>query len=528
MKQTVVRTLVGLVAGLTLAVGDADARDLRVAYKGDAASLDNYQNWDQPTMSLGMNFYDPLIDYDTDVGFIPRLAVSWEHAEPNRWRFNLRRNVKFHDGRDFTAEDVIFSWQRMRDENSKGRNTVRGITQVVAIDAHTVDFITESPNPYMINQFNSWFIMSKGWAEANNAVRPADFTKGEIGFAATNVNGTGPFMLESREPGVRTVAVRNPNWWGNTEYPDHGVSRIVVEIIGSDPTRVAALLTGEVDFIAPVPPQDIERVRAAAGRTLHVGTEARAVFLGMDQWRDELLYSNVKGKNPFKDVRVRRAIMHAIDVQAINRAVFRGTIKPVNLVIFEGVSEWSDKYKRLEPDLAKARALLAEAGYPNGFEVTLDCSNDREIGDAEACQALVSMLARVGVKVNLLAQTTSRWNAKILSLDTSLYRFSWGANGWASINTLSDLIGCKPAGRFGFNMGGYCNKAVDDLVAQARNELDAAKRTALLDRAWTIVAEDAPYIPLYTNPVLWASKTGVDIRVRPDLRIYWPTIRIKG
>ncbi|MGD9941766.1 MAG: ABC transporter substrate-binding protein [Burkholderiaceae bacterium] len=505
----------------------SEAKEVRLAYKSDATSLDSYQNWDQASLSLSMNFYDPLVDYDTDVGFIPRLATRWEQAEPTRWRFVLRQGVKFHDGRDFTADDVVFSAKRMLDPNSKGRNVLRGVKDVIAVDAHTVDFVTESPNPYLINQFNSWMIMSKGWSEANNAQRPADFSKGEVGYAATRVNGTGPFMLESREAGVRTVAVRNPNWWGNKEYPDHGISRITMQIIGSDPTRVAALLSGELDLVAPVAPQDVERIRAAKGLTLHVGQEARAVFLGMDQWRDELLYSNVKGKNPFKDVRVRRAIAHAIDTDAVNRVVFRGTIKPANAIIFEGVSGWSEKYKRLPVDLKAARALLAEAGYPNGFEVTLDCSNDREVGDAEACQALVSLLARIGIKVHLLAQTTSRWNAKILSLDTSMYRFSWGANGWASLNTLNDLVGCKPAGRFGFNMGGYCNKQIDELAAQARAEPDRNKRYALIEKAWMLVTDDLPYIPLYTNPILWASKDTVSIRVRPDLRIYWPTIRVK-
>jgi peptide/nickel transport system substrate-binding protein len=512
---------------LTFVSGFSAENTIRIAYPSDANSLDMYQNWDRATIGFSMNIYDPLVDYDTDTGFIPRLAVRWEHAEPNRWRFWLREGVQFHDGQPFTAEDVVFSANRMLHPNSKGKGVLRDVIDIVAVDDYTVDFITSKPHPYLINQFNSWMIMSKSWAEENDATAPADFVKGETGYAASHENGTGPFMIESREAGVRTTLVKNPNWWGNEiEGTNHNLTRVVVEIIESPATRVAALLSGEVDLIVPVSPQDIERIRGTPGLKLLVGTEARAVFLGMDQWRDELLYSSVKGKNPFKDRRVRKAIRHALNIEAINKSVFRGTIKPNNMIIFEGVSGWDAKYKAPEYDPELARELLAEAGYPDGFEVTLDCSNDREIGDAAACEAVSALLARVGIKVSVLAQTTSRWDAKIQKLDTSFYRFSWGANGWASLNTLRDLIQCKESGKFARNMGGYCNPEIDEYIVKASGELDVEKRNSLIDQAWQMVTEDIPYIPLYTNPLLWAARDNVSIKVRPDMRVYFPTIRM--
>lgn len=528
--------MIGFLRSIAIAVGIilisgynsfSSENTLRIAYPSDANSLDTYQNWDRASLDFSMNIYDPLVDFDTDTGFIPRLAVRWEHSEPNRWRFWLREGVQFHDGRPFTSEDVVFSAQRMLHQNSKGRAVLRNVIDIVAVDKYTVDFITSEPHPYLVNQFNSWMIMSKGWAEENNAVAPADFTRGESGYAATNANGTGPFIIDSREAGVRTTLVKNEAWWGNeVESTKHNLSRVIVEIIESDATRVAALLSGEVDLIVPVSPQDIERIRKTPSLKLLVGTEARAVFLGMDQWRDELLYSSVKGKNPFKDLRVRKAIAHAINIEAINKSVFRGTIKPNNMIIIEGVSGWSDKYKTPEYDPEIARKLLAEAGYEDGFSVTLDCSNDREIGDAAACEGISALLARVGIKVTVLSQATSRWDSKIQTLDTSFYRFSWGANGWASLNTLRDLIQCKEEGKFARNMGGYCNPAIDEYVTAASREVDAKKRDELIDKAWQMVAEDVPYIPLYANPLLWGAKENVSIRVRPDMRVYWPTVRI--
>ncbi len=387
---------------VALAMAPASAQTVRYANQGELKSLDPYTLNESTTHGHLGNVYEGLIARDKDLKIIPALAESWETPEPTRWRFHLRKGVKFQNGNPFTADDVVFSADRVRAKGSDLLSYIPADAKAVKVDDYTVDFVLTSPNPILHALWDSWYIMGKKWAEANNVVEPTPVAATTPSYASLNTNGTGAFTIESHQPGVKTVFKANPNWW---RKPDHNIKEIVFTSIGSDATRVAALLSGEVDIIEPVPTQDISRVDSSPNAQVLKGAEIRTIFLGMDQIRDELLYSNVKGKNPFKDVRVREAFFKAIDVELIKTRVMRGLATPSALMIAPQLFPLSKDFMRPKLDPDGAKKLLAEAGYPDGFEVTMDCPNDRYVNDAAICQAVVGMLARIGVKVNLLGAT---------------------------------------------------------------------------------------------------------------------------
>jgi peptide/nickel transport system substrate-binding protein len=422
---------------------------------------------------------------------LPALAERWEIVEPTRWRFYLRKGVKFHNGNDFTADDVVFSAERVSAEGSDLKSRLTADTKVLKVDDYTVDFVTESPNPIIHVEWGTWYLMDKEWAEANNATKPASVTAGTENYAAFNANGTGPFMVVSRETDVKTVLKPHPDWW---DTPKHNLTEVIFTPISSDATRVAALLSGEIDMMYPVPVQDIARVNANPGTSMLTGPELRTIFLGFDQLRDELLESSVKGKNPFKDVRVRQAFYHAVDIEAIKKKVMRDLSTPSALMISPFLFSKADNYKRLSYDPDKAKTLLTEAGYGDGFEVGMDCPNNRYVNDEQICQAVAAMLARVGVKVNLLAQPKAQYFKKVLAprLETSFYLLGWTPGSFDSWNVLYNLHNCydEKAGRGKFNLGRYCNPKIDALTDRILVETDAAKRDALIAQAYDLTTAE--------------------------------------
>ncbi len=506
----------------------ASAQTLRYANQGDLKSLDPYTLQESTTIAHHGNVYEGLVARDRNLQIIPGLAESWETPEPTRWRFHLRKGVKFHNGDDFTADDVVFSADRVRATGSNFQTRVPPGTKVIKIDDYTVDFVLTAPNPILTSQWDSWYIMDKKWAEANNAVAPTPVAATTPSYASLHANGTGAFMIESHEPGVKTVFKANPNWW---RKPEHNLKEIVFTPIKSDATRVAALLSGEVDLVEPVPIQDIDRVKASANATVMTGPEVRTIFLGMDQTRDELLYSNIKGKNPFKDIRVREAFYKAIDINLIKTRVMRNLSTPSALMIAPELFKLSKDFTRPAFDPALSKKLLTEAGYPDGFEVGMDCPNDRYVNDEAICQAVVGMLARVGIKVNLLAQPKALYFAKILKpggYQTSFYMLGWTPNTLDSHNVLYDIIGCRddlksPRGET--NLGGYCNKKVDALTDQIQSESDQTKRDQMIKQAFQLVIDDYGYIPLHQQALAWGVSKQVKINQRADNQVllYWAT-----
>jgi peptide/nickel transport system substrate-binding protein len=454
----------------------------------------------------------------------PGLAERWEtSADGLRWRFYLRKGVKFHDGADFTADDVVFSAERVRAPGSNFQTRLPKDAEVVKVDDHTVDVRLTTPNPTLITEWYTWYIMSRSWAERHNVVAPMPVSAERPSYAALHANGTGPFRIESHEPGVRTIFKANPHWWGT---PEHNLTEIVFTPIASPGTRVAALLSGAVDVIEPVPIQDIERVNANPGTYVVSGAELRTIFFGFDQIRDELLYSSVKGKNPFKDRRVRQAFYQAVDIETIKSRVMRGLSRPSALLISPEVFPHWDSFKRAPFDIEAAKRLLAEAGYSDGFEVGMDCPNDRYVNDGEICIAVAGMLARIGIKVSLNIQPKSRYFAKALpagGYQVSFYLLGWGAID--SHNVLDEIHGCRTerAPRGYANLGGYCNPEVDRLAEKILVELDKEKRDLLIKQAYEITTGDFAYIPLHQQPYAWGVSKSVKLVQRADntIMFYW-------
>ena len=513
----------------------AAAKELRYAFQGSLSSLDPYALNETFTLGYLGNIYEGLIRRGADLGIEPALAEKWEIVEPTRWRFHLRKGVKFHDGSTFSADDVVFSANRVRADGSDLKTRISQDTKVVKVDDHTVDFVTTKPNPILHVEWATWYIMSKSWAEKNGAVKPQSVTaKDQKNYATLNANGTGPFKVLTHEPDVRTVAEVSTGWW---DKPEHNLTKVTFTPIGSDATRVAALLSGQVDMAYPIPVQDQRRVDSNGSTSMLVGPELRTIFLGMDQHRDELAYSNVKGKNPFKDRRVREAFYRAINVDAIKKKVMRGLSSPSALMVAAapGINGGDDpknpKYKRVEYDVAKAKALLAEAGYPDGFEVGMDCPNNRYVNDEAICTAAVSMLAKIGVKVNLLAQPKAQYFAKVLApkLDTSFYLLGWTPGSFDAWNVLYNLHGCysTDTGRGKFNLGRYCNPKVDELTDKVLTETDATKRTAMIHEAWAMTTEELAYIPLHQQAVAWGVGDKVNLKQRADNQFVWRHVTVK-
>jgi peptide/nickel transport system substrate-binding protein len=511
--------LLAAVAASVIAVAPgAEAKTFKWAFQGDAQTMDPHGLFETMTLGFQANIYESLIRRDRDMNIVPNLATSWENVEPDTWRFKLREGVKFHNGNDFTADDVTFSVERIRSEGSDLKVVAGLIKEARKVDEHTVDLITPAPNPILPNQLEIFYIMDREWAEEHNTVTATNVKGGEEGnFANLNTNGTGPYMVKERQPDVKTILLENPGWWGTKEG---NVTEAIFTPIGQDATRVAALIAGDVHMAYPVPVQDWERLKRADNVRPLTGPEARTIFLGFDQERDELLYSSVKGKNPFKDKRVREAFHLAIDIEAIREKVMRNAAWPSALMVAPQINGWTKGLNQRPPaDVEKAKALMADAGYGDGFEVTMDCPNDRYVNDERICQAVATMLAKIGVKVDVLAQTKSKYFAKVLAqngYDTSFFLLGWTPSTFDSHNPISALMSCRKDGKGAFNLGGYCNERVTELTDLIQVETDQAKRQALINEAFTIHKEEVGHIALHQQPLSWGVSQGVDVSQRPD------------
>ena len=505
-------------AGLApLAAALADAATFRWANDGDANSMDPYTRQESFLLTFTQNIYDPLVRRDRNLKVEPALAESWDRPDPLTWRFHLRHGVKFHGGEPFTAEDVVFSYHRVIAPGSQMNSVVATVKEVKKVDDYTVDFITAQPDPILTEELTTWVMMSKAWCEAHNAVQAVDLSKvKDENFATRNANGTGPFILDIREPDRRTTLKNNPNWW---DHPEGNLTDVQFNVISNASTRVAALLSGDVDMIYTVPPQDIDRLQKTEGIKVFIGPELRTIFLSFDTLRPELLKSDVKGKNPFQDVRVRRAFYQAIDVKAIQSRVMRGQSRPSGLMYGPGVNGYTEATDiRLPFDPAASKKLLADAGYPEGFGVTMDCPNDRYVNDEQICQAVTAMLARVGVRVTLNAQTRLKYFAEINNPDykTSFYMLGWTPNTYDAHNVFFNLLGTRNGTRGVINDGGWSNPKMDELIGKIAVETDKAKRQAMIEEASALVREEVPAIPLHQQTVVWAAKSNVQLQQLAD------------
>jgi peptide/nickel transport system substrate-binding protein len=525
MKRALLTT--ACILALTFATTEpGTAKTFRFSFQSDAMSMDPYITSETFTLNFLGQIYESLVRRDEKLQIEPSLATKWELREPTVWRFYLRRDVTFADGAPFTAGDVIFSLHRVRGEGSQLKARVQGIKEIRKVDDHTIDVVTNGPNPILLSEIVDFYIMNKEWTEKNDASQPADLKKKEENYATRHANGTGPFMLKSREADVRTVLVANPKWWDKAE---HNITEVVFTPIGSPATLVAALLSGQVDMIFPVPLQDVDRIQRNAGTGVLMGTDNRVIYLGMDQKRDELLYSSVKGKNPLKDVRVRKAMNMALDADAINQKIMRGAARPMGFLLAVGNTGFdAGLNKRLRYDPEGAKRLLAEAGYANGFQITVDCPNDRYVNDEKICLAVTGMLARVGIDAKLNAMTKAKYFPKLLNRDTSMYLFGWEAATYDAYNTLFELFHTpNQKGGGQWNIGEYSNPKIDDLIARIATEVNFAKRNALIREAVTILTEGNAVLPLHQQVLAWGIRGGVEVVQRADNRIDLRHVKVK-
>jgi peptide/nickel transport system substrate-binding protein len=519
----------GALLVLVASCGSVEAKTFRWANDGDANSMDPYARQETFLLLMDMSFYEPLIRRDRSMQLQPGLATEWTRVEPTVWRFKLRQGVKFHDGTPFTADDVVFSFDRATHPGSNVASPLATVKEVKKIDDFTVDFVTDGPDPILPLNLPTIAIMSKKWCEEHNTTRAADLTKNEESYATRNENGTGPFMLKERQPDVKTVLVKNPNWWGLKDEPID-IDEAVFSRIENAATRVAALLSGELDMVYTVPPQDTDRIAKTQGMKIWKTPELRTVFLGMDQSRDELLDSNVKGKNPFKDKRVRQAFYQAIDEDAIAAKVMRGFAHPTALMVGPGVNGYPpDLDKRFAHDPTAAKKLLEDAGYPSGFEIGFDCPNDRYVNDEAICQAVVAMLARIGVKGNLLAQTRAKYFAKINAptYNTSFYMLGWTPGTYDALDALKSLAVTRNGKDGVFNIGGYSDPHLDQLAKRIQVELDNEKRNEEIAQALSLLKDDFAFIPLHQQIVVWATRDNVDLAQTGDNFFQLRFVRLK-
>ena len=514
-------------ATLMLCGGNALAQHtLRWATQAGISTLDPAAAGDSATRNLLLNVYEGLLRQDKELRVEPELATSWTVVSPTLTRFTLRPGVVFHNGDPFTAADVVFSFKRATAPTADIRGKLRAIKDIRAVDAMTVEVETHRPDAILLNELMVLPIMSQAWATKNGAADPADNRRsGKENFATRNANGTGPFKVVSYETDVKVELVRHDRWWDKRTDNLAGATLLPIKAAA---TRLAALLSGQVDLIAPISGQDEPRVRNAPGYDVVRAPEARVVYLGFDQSRDVLLYSSIKDRNPFKDVRVRKAVARAIDTGLIQSVVMRGASIPLDAMIPPVVDGWDPSFAIRPPaDLALAKRLLTEAGYPNGFTVTLDCPNEGIANAEQVCIAVVGMLGKIGIKVDLLAQPRLLHAGKLGRRDTSFFLHSWGTNTFDAHATMDMLMFTPGPGVGTWNVGSYSNESLDRSIRAISSELDMSKRRKMMVQALQSFREDAGAIPLHQQVLLYGVNKKVQFSPRADdaLQLRWVTIK---
>jgi peptide/nickel transport system substrate-binding protein len=462
-----------------------------------------------PTRAQNMQVYEPLVDFDSDHSIRPALAVAWRLVDPTTWEFELRQGVRFHDGAPMTTRDVIFSLRRGLSPGSEFARDVPAVAAIEAMGDQVVRVRTLAPNPILPEQLFSIGIMSEAWAERHGATEVAPYTDAETAYVERHANGTGPFVLEAYEPGVRTVLIKNSDWWGLTKDP-HNVDRVVFTAVANPARRVAALLAGEIDFLHDPPFAELDRLASAPEVRLERTMEFRTIFFGLDQASPELRSSNIRDKNPFADRRAREAIYKAIDVEAIRARTMLGYAIPAGTVIQPGVNGYLPEFdERPTYDPGAARALLAEAGYPDGFDVALDCPNDRYINDDAVCRAAAGMLARVGITVDLAIAPMREHIAKVRQRRTDFYMLGWGTQTFDSHNHFVYLYRSDGL----YNATGYADPRVDGLIDAIGTLLITFARDALVEEVWRTVLADGVYVPLHHQVLVWALRDGLELPI---------------
>jgi peptide/nickel transport system substrate-binding protein len=506
-----------IAAALGFAVTGAIAAPLKWAAQNDILTLDPHSQNHATTNAILMHAYEGLTRYSAKYEVEPALATKWTYISPTQVRFELRKGVTFQDGSPFTADDVVFSFDRIRQPQGTMQIYVTGISEVKKIDSHTVDLILSAPNPILLRNIIDFRIMSKTWAEKNNTMKVQDYKAKEENFASRNVNGTGGYRITGWNPDTRVTMTNNDKWWGKK---DGNVTEVNYTPVKADATRVAALFSGEVDMLTDLPTQDVAKLRTDPKLKVVDGPEVRTIYIAMDLGSDELKSSNIKGKNPFKDKRVREALNKAVDREAIKTRIMRGLSIPAGIMVAPGVNGNTPAIDTpIKLDVDGAKKLLADAGYPSGFEFTLACPNNRYVNDEEICQALVAMWARIGIKAKLQAEPMSTFSQKMQKFEHDVYMLGWGVATYDAQYMIQSLARTKTTGSNGnFNWSKVSDARVDQLSDAMATETDVTKRNAMINEALTRIRDEHLFIPLHHQMRPWAMKKEVSTVHRSDDR----------
>jgi len=496
-----IRNLATATALMLGAAGLASAQTLTFAYDADPVSLDPHEQLSGGTLQLSHMVFDPLVRWNKDLGFDPRLAESWERVDETTMRFNLREGVKFHSGDEMTAEDVVYTIERLK-SSPDFKGIFSGWTSATAVDDYTVEIKTAGPSPLVLHTATYVFPMDKDfYTEGGDEI-----VKHGDSFASQNISGTGPFTISEREQGVKVVFERNPDYWD--ENSPGNVETAVLTPIKEAPTRVAALLAGDVDFIAPVPPTDLERIENNEDVNLVTMTGTRIITLQLNQKRSEAL------ANP----KVRQAIAYAINNEGIVQKIMKGFGTVAAQQSPEG---YVGHNPDLEPrfDVAKAKSLMEEAGYADGFSATMMCPNNRYVNDFKICEAAAAMLAKISVDVDLTTMPKAQYWPKFDERAADIMMIGWHSDteDSANFNEFLTMTPNEDTGRGQYNSGNYSNPRVDELTEASLTETDPEKRAEMLQEVEKILYDEAAFIPLHWQDLAWAARNGV--KIEPVLNV---------
>jgi len=510
---TVLRLVCAALAASLLAVPHALAAitHLRIGMGADVTSMDPHFANIAPNNAVAWHLYDALANVDADTRLVPGLATAWRSVDDLTWEFTLRRDVRFHDGSLFDARDVEYSIKRaaaLADKGGQFGGFVRAITGIEIVEPHRIRFKTATPHAVLPQDLNSIFIVSRNAGAATTE----DFNAGRAAI------GTGPFKLESFARGDRIVVTRNDAHWGSKTPWE----RVTLRLLPQDAPRLAALLAGDVDAIENIPTSDTGRIGRNARLHLERKVSWRTLFLHLDQYRDPPPGVTDKSgaalaKNPFRDARVRAAMALAIDRKGLVERVMEGMAAPAGNLVAPPVFGHDPKLAPPSYDAQAARKLLADAGYPEGFRITLAAPNNRYVNDDQIAQAVAQMFARVGIEVaRVETHPAATYFTKARNGDFAVALLGWGS--FAGDLALRALVATPSAakGLGSWNWGRYSNARVDKLVEQSLATVDQTKREALAREAMGIAMRDHAVVLLHHQLASWAMRAELRYASRTD------------
>lgn len=515
---------VTLLAAAVTVCASTGAADLKIGLAAEPSSIDPHYHNLTPNNQVALHVFETLVAANPDFSLRPGLAESWRAIDPTTWEFKLRRNVKFHDGSAFDANDVLFTYCRIPTvPNSPSPFTIytKAVKHIEAKDSHTLIVKTAVPYPLLPTEMTTVPIISDGLIDGDKLTYIDSGCKSAHKWPTTedfnsgkNMIGTGPFKFSQFTKGDRVVFKRNDAYWGKKTAWD----TVIMRPITNAGSRVAGLLSGDVDFIERPPTQDIPRIQADNRFKVEGGVSARVIFLGMDQARDNPPGVKADGKNPFKDERVRKAISLSVDRRAMVEKIMGGYAKPAQQLLSKEFFGANTSLPVLPTDVEQAKKLLAEAGYPNGFEVTLATPNDRYINDAQVAQAVAQMLTKIGIKTNVEAMNSSTFFSRRAKYDFGFYLAGWGAQTGEMSSPLRSLVGTRNTekGWGASNFSRFSDSGFDALLDQALVTVDDTKRRVLLAEASKRATEKMAVVPLHYEVTPWAMKASLSYKARAD------------